>query len=360
MLYTTEQEEFRSALVEFIRAEKLAEEARAIYDNKKQFADSIALLKFKEFGSFEFFSDVEVQNFAELAILAEEVGHNLIVGDVVGEIYWNAYVNKLLGEKIISLSKLRDANEIFNIDSKKMYFAVSSQLDFYSLVVAIKKQEVAKSYVINRITKKNSLKSDEIEEVFCIDNDSDSNIELIDSSKLLDKTQAIEVVSYKNSTHNSEDTKKFKLKNFFLLKKYLLLKAFEAYGATNKAFSMTLDYVKTRKQFGVAIGSFQAVQHQLADSYLLLEQIRGLLTFTLKNIEKENVYSDPKQTAFELDSSVMFALKNCSKIIETAIQLHGGIGFTWEYDLHFYLRRVKFIEGLFGEMVEVEDVLKNA
>ena len=79
----------------------------------------------------------------------------------------------------------------------------------------------------------------------------------------------------------------------------------------------------------------------LANAYLQIEAIRALNSFAAWAAD-----SSPDQFIFSAEAATAFALKEGGSIIETAIQMHGGIGFTYEYDLHLYLRRVKMIEGL--------------
>jgi alkylation response protein AidB-like acyl-CoA dehydrogenase len=137
---------------------------------------------------------------------------------------------------------------------------------------------------------------------------------------------------------------------------FLALKAAEIYGAAAKAHEMTLEYAKTRTQFGVAIGSFQAVQHGLAETYLKLESLRALTRFATWAAS-----NSPGQFPLAANAAFAHATLVGPSIVETAIQLHGGIGFTWEYDLHLYLRRVKMIEALYGPREgEYERILEYA
>jgi alkylation response protein AidB-like acyl-CoA dehydrogenase len=106
---------------------------------------------------------------------------------------------------------------------------------------------------------------------------------------------------------------------------------------------MTADYVKTRKQFDRAIGTFQAVQHKLADCYLQLEQLEALALFAAWAAE-----SDPAQFYSAVAACKGLASAEVPRIIETTVQVHGGIGFTYEYDLHLLLRRARVVSSLFG------------
>lgn len=122
---------------------------------------------------------------------------------------------------------------------------------------------------------------------------------------------------------------------------YSVLKACEISGVCQRAVQMTVEYVKTRKQFDVPVGSFQAVQHRTAEMHLKSEAIRALAGFASWAAQESR-----DQLALSAVSALSYACENGPWILESAIQLHGGIAFTWEYDLHLYLRRVKSIEAL--------------
>ena len=117
----------------------------------------------------------------------------------------------------------------------------------------------------------------------------------------------------------------------------------ECAGLAARAVSMTTEYVTTRKQFGAPIGSFQAVQHKLAEMHLLAESMASLARFAAWAVDHS-----PVQAAFAARSAMVFAATHVAEILEGAVQLHGGIGFTWEYDLHLFLRRAKYIEMVYA------------
>jgi alkylation response protein AidB-like acyl-CoA dehydrogenase len=120
-------------------------------------------------------------------------------------------------------------------------------------------------------------------------------------------------------------------------------KACEAAGICERVVEMTVDYVKTRQQFGVAIGSFQAIQHKLADCYARSEALTALSSFAAWS-----AVNSPDQQKLTARAAVLEAARTAPFVCETAIQAHGGIGFTWEYDLHLYLRRAKLIQSAFS------------
>ncbi|MEU6757970.1 acyl-CoA dehydrogenase family protein [Streptomyces sp. NPDC046685] len=111
--------------------------------------------------------------------------------------------------------------------------------------------------------------------------------------------------------------------------------AAEAAGAAGQALTRTVEYVRQREQFGRAIGSFQAVKHRLADLYVQVQAARSAAYYAAW---------DPDQGGLALAQ----ALEALRMTAGEAIQLHGGIGFTWEHDAHLYFKRAAADELLFG------------
>ncbi|QES48788.1 acyl-CoA dehydrogenase [Streptomyces venezuelae] len=111
--------------------------------------------------------------------------------------------------------------------------------------------------------------------------------------------------------------------------------AAEAAGAAGQALDRTVEYVRQREQFGRAVGSFQAVKHRLADLYVQVQAARSAAYYAAW---------DPGQAGLALAQ----ALEALRLTAGEAIQLHGGIGFTWEHDAHLYFKRAAADELLFG------------
>ena len=125
----------------------------------------------------------------------------------------------------------------------------------------------------------------------------------------------------------------------------LLALASESLGAMDVAKQHTLEYLQTRKQFGVAIGTFQALQHRMADVLLEIEQARSAVinaasaVDTAQGAAKEKVLSAAKYTVGYVGT----------KVAQESIQLHGGIGMTWELPLAHYAKRLVMIDHQFGD-----------
>jgi alkylation response protein AidB-like acyl-CoA dehydrogenase len=120
----------------------------------------------------------------------------------------------------------------------------------------------------------------------------------------------------------------------------LVAAAAEMLGAMDGVIAMTLEYLKTRKQFGRPIGSFQALQHRVVDNYVLVESTRSLLYQIC-------------QAGEPIPPSMASALKAVAsgaalKVGKAAVQLHGAIGFTDEYDVGLYLKRAMWLSSYLG------------
>jgi alkylation response protein AidB-like acyl-CoA dehydrogenase len=126
-----------------------------------------------------------------------------------------------------------------------------------------------------------------------------------------------------------------------------VLIAAESAGVARWCLDTAAAYARTRRQFGVPIGTFQAVKHALADMLVRAENARSAAWGGAWSIA--NGWKDAPIAAAMAKA---VATENARLVANAAIQLHGGIGVTWEHDLHLYLRRAKVNETLFGTPAE--------
>jgi len=119
----------------------------------------------------------------------------------------------------------------------------------------------------------------------------------------------------------------------------------EAVGAMEAVVKRTVEYLKTRKQFGVPIGSFQVLQHRCADMQMMLEQASSMAIYAAVMASEP----DPK-TRHEAIAAAKVQIGRSAKFIgQNATQLHGGIGMTMEYQSGHYFKRLTMIESQFGD-----------
>ncbi|HYU38779.1 MAG TPA: acyl-CoA dehydrogenase family protein [Acidimicrobiia bacterium] len=123
--------------------------------------------------------------------------------------------------------------------------------------------------------------------------------------------------------------------------------AVEIVGAAEAIFDVTLEYAKQREQFGVPIGSFQAIKHKFADMLVALERARATSYFAALTIAEDD---ERRSLAASMAKA---AAGDCAALLaKEGIQIHGGIGYTWEHDMHLYVRRVKSNATLFGNAAQ--------
>ena len=122
----------------------------------------------------------------------------------------------------------------------------------------------------------------------------------------------------------------------------LALQCAETVGATGAAFDLALTYVKERNAFGRPIGSYQALKHRFADMLLWLEGAKAVTEAAVDSLEGGTGGLASASTA------KAYVAAKCPLIVRDCLQMFGGIGFTWEHDVHLYLRRVESNALLYG------------
>ncbi len=120
----------------------------------------------------------------------------------------------------------------------------------------------------------------------------------------------------------------------------------EAVGIMEVLNKTTVEYTKTRKQFGVTISSFQALQHRMVDTFMSAEQAKSLLVGTLVELTDER--TTPQRAAKMINALRTLVAKNGKHIGDEAIQLHGGMGLTDELNVGHYHKRMMMINLMFG------------
>ncbi len=118
----------------------------------------------------------------------------------------------------------------------------------------------------------------------------------------------------------------------------------EMVGGMQRTLDITVEYAKMRKQFGKSIGTYQAVQHQCADMYLETESARSAVYYAAWALEQHT-----PDAAVAVSIAKMYASDAARMVGNRGIQVHGGMGFTWENDLHLYYKRAKASETALGD-----------
>ncbi len=120
----------------------------------------------------------------------------------------------------------------------------------------------------------------------------------------------------------------------------------EMVGGCDWIVETTVNYAKDRVQFGVPIGSFQAIKHRCADMYTSLEYARSLMEAAAEAIRENN-----PDAPLLVSMAKSFCGDAYKSIADGGIQVHGGIGFTWDHDMHMYFKRARSSDTAFGDSV---------
>ena len=129
----------------------------------------------------------------------------------------------------------------------------------------------------------------------------------------------------------------------------------EIVGTAQRALDMSVDYAKTRVQFGKPIGAFQAVKHKCVDMMVAVENARSLTYYACWTVDERAA-----EAATAVPMAKAYASDMGKNVTSEAIQVHGGIGFTWEHDMHLFHRRALAGEANFGNApIHRESVAKS-
>lgn len=134
-----------------------------------------------------------------------------------------------------------------------------------------------------------------------------------------------------------------------------VLSCAETCGAIDRVFEFTLEYLTDRFSFGRPLASYQALKHRMADWKMRLEACHGITTAAVASVGKY------REDAAEMASAAKTYVGAVAvELIQDGVQLHGGIGVTWEHDIHIYLRRAMVNRGLYGSPIEHRERIASA
>jgi alkylation response protein AidB-like acyl-CoA dehydrogenase len=130
----------------------------------------------------------------------------------------------------------------------------------------------------------------------------------------------------------------------------LVLQCAEIVGATDRVFDFTVQYAFDRSSFGRALASYQALKHRFADMKLWLESAHAI------TVDATRAVQDHAADAGEVVRiAKAYVGERCPELIQDCVQMHGGIGVTWDHDLHLYLRRVVMNRQTYGDPIHQRD-----
>jgi alkylation response protein AidB-like acyl-CoA dehydrogenase len=129
-----------------------------------------------------------------------------------------------------------------------------------------------------------------------------------------------------------------------LINRGATLASAEMLGGASRVLDMAVEYAKERVQFGRPIGSFQAVKHRCADMLVDVEGMRSTVYWAAWCLA-----ADDREASVAASTAKIWCGDASKRVMASALQVHGGIGFTWEHDLHFYMKRAQLDQLAFGD-----------
>src|SRR5581483_11596307 len=111
-----------------------------------------------------------------------------------------------------------------------------------------------------------------------------------------------------------------------------------------RCLEIAVDYARVREQFGQPIGSFQAVRHRCAEMLVEVENAHAAVYYAAWALDAR-----APDAALAASVAKAYVSEAARKVCGDALQVHGGIGFTWEYDLHLHFKRAKALEAMYGD-----------
>ena len=129
-----------------------------------------------------------------------------------------------------------------------------------------------------------------------------------------------------------------------LLRRAAVMSSAEMLGCARRCLDMSVEYAKVREQFGQPIGSFQAIRHRCAEMLLQVDNAHAAVYYAAWALT-----AGAEDAAVASSICKAYVSEAARAVCGDAIQVHGGFGFTWEYDLHLYMKRAKALEPLYGD-----------
>lgn len=321
--------EFRDSVREYLNSICSEAYLRDLVADKPKF-DAELWNKLSEFGFLEFFSDQDnaQEMTAMLSLLAKEVGRSLLPSPLLSDLVVRNFLARRLNNNAEFISAITEAPVLLITElssNLNIFDAATEQSTIVVLVKNLKRYEV----IVVPANDSRRAVFNSIDLLY--------PKELIDSQILADDSLPRFLISKKDYE--------------FFVNLNKLLAASQLAGIAEFITEKTLDYVKLRKQFNTELSSFQVIQHRLVDMHIVAEACDSLTTFAAWSANNSS-----EQFKLASYAAINYSSREVVLLIEDAIQLHGGIGFTWDYFLHWYLRRAQFLKGL--SQTSASEVLK--
>ena len=266
-----------------------------------------------------------------------------IIEHLCGEDKKSYYLDKIINDNIKFAYCFAEPNIRFDIH--KLYCEVYLEENKYFLK--------GKKILVLAAAQANAIivpAMDKDKNVYLVKIDNTSKNILSHKYKIIDDSNAVDY-EFDGVEFNENDIlvklnhEEYKRKISIIIDYLTLALCSEALGVIEKMYKLTLEYVKTREQFGKRIGDFQVVQHRMVEMYIIKEEMRSL------NCSAQVSFSnnDPKERVKSVSLNKIFLDTKAKEAAQDCIQLHGGMGVANEMSIGHFFKKLTFLSMLFGD-----------
>jgi len=360
---TEEQEMLKTMARDFLEKECPKTHVRAMMDDEKGYSPEIwqkmaevgwlGLVLPEEYGGAE-------MNFRDLTILCEEMGRALLPSPFISTLFLvglpilaagteeqqQEFLPKIAsGEIICTLAALEESGDLWadDIQTKAVLNGDDYLINGTKLFVPDARSA---DYILCAARTRRATNSEEGITLFLVDA-KEWGIYMT-PLKTMDETRKLCEVSFTDVAVPARNILGELHQGWPILKQAALQATIalcaEMVGGGEMVLDMTVNYAKDRIAFGVPIGSFQAIKHKCADMLTLLEYARSLMEGAAEAIK-----DDSPDASVIVSMAKSFCGDTYKQVTNEGIQIHGGIGFTWDHDMHLYFKRARSSDTAFGD-----------
>ena len=295
---------------------------------------------------------------SDVMVLMETFGRSLVIEPYV---YFNILSGLIIEKMSLNENKSELLFQIIN-GSRKVSFAFAEPQSRFSIsnikteairdnvdwIVNGKKNFVVETEISDYLLIPAYCSQDEEVKLFLIDKNN-TKLNII-SYKNIDSSSVADIILNNLKIKNEDLIGSFKKENYereieYFIDYATLANCSQALGIVDKMYELTLEYVKTREQFGKKIGEFQVVQHRMVEIFIKKEEMRSL-----NYMAQVNMYKDDVERKKNISLNKIFLGTHAKLIGQECIQLHGGMGVAEEMQIGHYFKRLTTLNTIFGNI----------
>lgn len=357
--YSDEEVMLQRSVREMLREKNSVEQVREYVDKNTINNEMSKLIAQQGILSMVDLEDKENKGMIPGVIFAQEAGRSLLMYPYIEAILTNALLSTD-DKHTKTVANIEDGNKVPTIAWTSAEATVEKTVDNEYVANGILKDvPFAKDADIILASVRilgSGLSSKDEETIILLDAKSDQLS--VRNHQSLDETYPIYEVALHNYTFDSSSIVFMEgmgvghQKMAYLKRLATALLAAEITGASERMMHSTVAYLKERQQFGVPIGSFQALKHMAADMYTKVESMKVAIDYCAWTLDV-----DHEEALEAVSIAKSYASSNAIAIAGDAIQMHGGIGYTWENDMHLFFKRIRRAAVLLGTSYAHREIL---